>query len=154
MALISFDIKQTTPADAKAAMNPLVDFAEKCVITMGNWDKTLIFDNLKKAAEAGIDNLYKQTHGPLVVGATSVTDAAGAATWLAGFSGVSQATQDFVKANPLVVDKMRAERRPLRPWFSHDEQQAMLAGVGGVDWVALLLQIAPILVKILLSLFL
>jgi hypothetical protein len=151
MALISFDFKQTDPVKAKAAVNALCDWAEGGVITAGNWDKTLIFDNLKKAAEAGIDSLYKQ--GPLVVG-DAVTTEVEAANFVAGFTGVPQATADFVKANPLVVDKMRAEVRPGRPRYSFAEQEAMLRGVGGVDWMQLLLTLAPIVIKILLSLFL
>jgi hypothetical protein len=151
MALISFDFKQTDPVKAKAAVNALCDWAEGGVITAGNWDKTLIFDNLKKAAEAGIDSLYKQ--GPLVVGA-AVTTEVEAANFVAGFPGVPQATADFVKANPMVVDRMVAKRKNGKAWFEFAEQEAMLQGVGGVDWMQLLLTLAPIVIKILLSLFL
>jgi hypothetical protein len=148
VALISFDIKQTTPADAKAAVGPLLDFAEKCCVTTGNWDKALIFDNLKKAAEAGIDAFYKPA--PLVVGAPPVS----AAVYLGGFTGVTPANAAFVTAHPEVIVKLMAKRRGGSDWFSHDEQAAMLAGAGGIDWMQLLMTLAPILIKILLGLFL
>jgi hypothetical protein len=148
VAMISFDIKQTDPAKAKAFVAALCDWAEAGVITMGNWDKALIFDNLKKAAEAGIDAFYKA--GPLVVGAPPVS----AAVYLGGFTNVSAANAAFVTAHPEVVGKLMAKRRGGSDWFSHDEQAAMLAGVGNIDWMQLLLQLAPVLIKILLGLFL
>jgi len=67
--------------------------------------------------------------------------------FLSSFQGIPPANMQFASDNPVIIDKLNARDRKGRPVFSREQQAKILANM---DWMQLLLEFAPIIVKLIL----
>jgi len=141
--LISFDTSKLDKAAFKKWIISGAQLLEPAVITPGNLDKVLLFDNLEKLTEPlfnqFIDELNNPT--PLVVGDVPVS-AGEVSMYLAKFPGVSAETQQILRDNPKLIRRLSK--------FS-EEDQAMI--VGNPFLLLALQTLLPLLFEFLLNRF-
>lgn len=138
MNLITIDPKLFDKNKLRSGVIDITEGMEPGIGSPVNIDKVIL-----SGLAAFLNSLIDSIPGPMVVGATP----AEATNFLGGFSGVPAANAALVMANPILVDKLQAKHHHGNPVFSHDEQQKILANI---DWLQLLLTLAPIIFKILM----
>lgn len=142
--LVSFD---KTKLDRTAFKNWVVSGAqllEPAIITPGNLDKVLFFDQLGRLADGSLFNVFVDelsNNGPLVVGDVSVT-AGEVSQYLSKFSSVPEETQAILRDNPKLIRRLSK--------FSEEDQQMIV----GNPFLLLALQtLLPLLFEFLLNRF-
>lgn len=138
MALLEFNWKDMDPVALKAVVSNANKAVEKAIVSPANLDKAGL-DLLERALHSAIDAQFANV---LIVNADPPATVAEATTFLAGFQGVPQKHQDWVKAHPEVINKLKR--------FSRAQQEAIL-----MDWdklLQLLTTFGPIILKIVLFL--
>jgi len=138
--LISFDATKLDKAAFKKWAVSGAQLLEPSIITPGNLDKVLFFDNLEKL----IDPLFKQlvdelnNPTPLVVGESPVS-AADVSNYLGKFSDVPDETKQILRDNPKLIKRLAK---------FNEEEQKMIVGN------PLLLLALQVLIPMLFELFL
>jgi len=138
--LISFDATKLDKAAFKKWAVSGAQLLEPAIITPGNLDKVLFFDNLEKL----IDPLFKQlvdelnNPTPLVVGESPVS-AADVSNYLGKFSDVPDETKQILRDNPKLIKRLAK---------FNEEEQKMIVGN------PLLLLALQVLIPMLFELFL
>lgn len=139
---ISFD---TTKLDKVAFKKWLLSGAqllEPAVITPGNLDKVLLFDNLEKLSDSIFNQFVEEiNNGPLIVGEVAAT-AGEVSQYLSKFSSVPEETQAILRDNPKLIRRLSK--------FSEEDQQMIV----GNPFLLLALQtLLPLLFEFLLNRF-
>lgn len=138
--LISFDATKLDKAAFKKWAVSGAQLLEPAIITPGNLDKVLFFDNLEKL----IDPLFKQlvdelnNPTPLVVGEAPVS-AADVSNYLGKFSDVPDETKQILRDNPKLIKRLAK--------FNEKEQKMIVGN-------PLLLLALQVLIPMLFELFL
>jgi hypothetical protein len=115
-----------SPVSFKASANPALD-AERY-----------------EAIEEVVVTVFKGQDGFM---ASKPMTAAQHVNFLGKFASVPKTNLDYALANPMIIDKLNAKTRSGKPVFSEAQQEKILANI---DWMKLLLEWAPMIVKLLL----
>lgn len=98
-----------------------------------------------EAIEEVVVNVFKGGDGYM---ASKPLSQAQQTNFLAKFAGKVPADNlNFAMANPAVIDKLHAKTRSGKPMFTEEQQEKILANI---DWMKLLLEWAPAILKLLL----
>lgn len=98
-----------------------------------------------EAIEEVVVNVFKGQDG---YQAAKPMTAAQQTNFLTKFTGkVPAKNLDYALQNPMIVDKLNAKTRSGKPMFTEEQQEKILANM---DWMQLLLEWAPMIVKLLL----
>lgn len=153
-SLVQFDRSKLDMVAFRKWLVSGAQLLEPAVVTPGNIDKVLFFDNLEGLVEKLINQVSNENH--LVVGGAMPSEGviiAGDATvgeistgevsqYLSQFSNVSAETQEILRANPHLVRRLQK--------FSKEDQEKIV----GNPLLLLALQILlPILFQFLLNRF-
>jgi len=139
--LVSFDITKIDKAAFKKWVISGAQLLEPAVITPGNLDKILLFDNLEKLIDPIFNQLLEEAHQPLVVGDVVVTTG-DVSQYLSKFSSVPEETQQILRDNPKLIRRLSK--------FSEEDQKMIV----GNPFLLLALQtLLPLLFEFLLNRF-
>lgn len=140
-SLVSFDITKIDKASFKKWVISGAQLLEPAVITPGNIDKVLLFDNLEKLIDPIFKQLLEEAHNPLVVGDIPASSGE-VSQYLSRFSSVPEETQAILRDNPKLIRRLAK--------FSEEDQKMIV----GNPFLLLVLQtLLPLLFEFLLNRF-
>ncbi len=142
MAFLTFEWKKMSKEQLKAAVSAVVAGVGPGFTGSGGGLVRMALGTVETGINAEIDHWLAQ----VTINDNPVT-AQEVSMYLAGFAAVPQASKDFVAANPEVLRKLTGRDRHGKLYFTHEQQQAIL---GNVDWLALLMEVMPIILKLLM----
>lgn len=142
MGLVNFEYKKMDKEKIKLAVSSLAAGALAGFSGIGAGAIVAITNAVVTGINAEIDHWLAQVTilaGPV--------DAATVTQYLNQFPGLPADNIKFVQDNPKLLAKLKARDRRGNPVFSQEQQEKILANI---DWLVLLMEVAPIILKILL----